>query len=116
MSNNVHASQVGYSNAGPSAFLTLVSDEDVVILDVRTPAEFDGGHLQGALNIDVQDPAFASRISRLNTDDSFALYCRAGRRSEVAAAFMVSQGFNAVTNSTSGIAELGSAGAVIVTS
>jgi phage shock protein E len=116
MSNNVHDSQAGYSNVGPSAFLTLVSDEAVVILDVRTREEFDEGHLKGALNIDVQDPAFASHISRLSKDDSFALYCRAGRRSEVAAAFMVSQGFNTVTNSTSGIAELGSAGAQIVTS
>ncbi len=105
-----------YTNLEPLPFLEFIGHTEVVILDVRTPLEFDEGHLPGALNVDVQDPAFVSVVSQFNKQDSFALYCRAGRRSQAAAQFMIDQGFTSVTNSTSGIADLQSAGGVIVIS
>ena len=40
--------------------------DDVIVIDVRTPGEFAGGHLEGALNIDVQSADFDTQIAQLD--------------------------------------------------
>jgi phage shock protein E len=74
--------------------------EDTVIIDVRTPAEFASGHLEGALNIDVQSPDFAARIMELDPSGEYFVYCRSGNRSGQAIAQMTQMGFdgNNLTN------------------
>ncbi len=67
-----------------------------VILDVRTPAEFASGHLEGAVNIDVTAPDFVDVIAGLPSDGSYVVYCRSGRRSARAAAMMREKGFTDV--------------------
>ncbi|MDO9590965.1 MAG: rhodanese-like domain-containing protein, partial [Microcella sp.] len=52
-----------------------------IVIDVRTPAEFASGHLEGAINIDVQSADFDSRISELDADGTYFVYCRSGNRS-----------------------------------
>jgi rhodanese-related sulfurtransferase len=69
-----------------------------VIIDVRTPAEFATGHLEGAVNIDVQSPDFGTLISQLPTDGEYFVYCRSGNRSAQAIAQMEASGFNDLTN------------------
>jgi len=71
---------------------------DTVIIDVRTPAEFAGGHLEGALNIDVQSPAFAAQVSALDPDADYFIYCRSGNRSGQAIVQMSNMGFSSMTN------------------
>lgn len=51
-----------------------------MIIDVRTPEEFDDGHLVGALNIDAASPEFDARIAELDIDDTYVVYCRTGSR------------------------------------
>ncbi len=72
--------------------------EGTVIIDVRTPAEFAGGHLEGALNIDVQSPDFAAKVSELDPSQDYFIYCRTGNRSGQAIAQMTNMGFNSMKN------------------
>jgi rhodanese-related sulfurtransferase len=81
--------------AAPAA---LDFSEDTIIIDVRTPAEFKTGHLQGALNIDVQSPDFYSQISELDPNADYFIYCRSGNRSAQAMRQMAPLGFSSMTN------------------
>jgi rhodanese-related sulfurtransferase len=69
-----------------------------VVIDVRTPAEFAEGHLEGALNIDVQGAEFAAQIAELPTTGEFIVYCRSGNRAASAVALMEAAGFENLTN------------------
>ncbi len=66
---------------------------DAVIIDVRTAGEFADGHILNALNIDVSSADFASRISQLDADKSYFVYCRSGGRSGMAVGMMQKMGF-----------------------
>ncbi len=68
------------------------------VIDVRTPMEFAEGHLEGAVNIDVQTMDFASRIQELDTAGTYVVYCRSGNRSGVAIEQMKTLGFTNLTN------------------
>lgn len=69
------------------------------VVDVRTPQEYDAGHLEGAVNIDVSDPtAFAAGTAALDPTASYIVYCRSGNRSATAAAQMADLGFTDVTD------------------
>lgn len=88
----------------------LESDQDIVILDVRTPSEFQQGHLEGAVNIDVTASSFESEISRLDKNATYVLYCRSGSRSSSATNIMARNEFPNLYNSTAGFEGLRSAG------
>jgi rhodanese-related sulfurtransferase len=72
--------------------------EGTVVIDVRTPAEFASGHLDGALNIDVQSPDFAAQVSQLDPTQDYFIYCRSGNRSGQAIAQMTNMGFTSMVN------------------
>lgn len=69
-----------------------------VVIDVRTPAEYAAGHLEGAVNIDVTSPAFAQAALRLDPAASYELYCLSGARSAAAAGYLRENGFTRVTD------------------
>ena len=71
-------------------------EEGYTILDVRTQEEFEEGHIQGALNINVKDDTFITAIQKLSPSDTLLVYCRSGRRSLYAAQVMVSFGFQKI--------------------
>lgn len=66
---------------------------DTVIIDVRTPAEFAAGHLEGATNIDIEAADFATKIGKLDKAKSYFVYCRSGNRSAQAITKMKAAGF-----------------------
>jgi phage shock protein E len=72
--------------------------EGTIIIDVRTPAEFATGHLEGALNIDVQSPDFQAQISQLDPTQDYFVYCRSGNRSGQAMSQMSQLGFTSMIN------------------
>jgi phage shock protein E len=80
--------------AGCASSEPVELSEDTVIIDVRTPAEFASGHLDGAVNIDVQSPDFAAQIMELDPNGEYFVYCRSGNRSGQAIAQMNQMGFN----------------------
>ncbi|MEA4945921.1 MAG: rhodanese-like domain-containing protein [Propionicimonas sp.] len=67
-------------------------DPAAVIIDVRTPAEYAEGHLEGAINLDVQADSFAQQLTELAGDGTYVVYCRSGRRSAQAAALLQQAG------------------------
>lgn len=73
------------TNRGPDV-ATLVEEELLkggVVVDVRTPAEFAEGHVEGALNVPVDQ--LPARLSELPADRTVIVYCRSGARSSAAA-------------------------------
>ncbi len=82
------------------------------IIDVRTPAEYDQAHIVGARNIDVEAPDFGERIAELDPDQPYLLYCRTGRRSDLAAQQMAAAGFSDIVDAA-GLADLARAGAPV---
>lgn len=76
-------------------YQTLV-ERGYQVIDVRTPEEFEAGHIEGALNINVKAAEFVDEIQKLSKTDTLLVYCRSGRRSAYAAQVMVSFGFRKI--------------------
>lgn len=89
--------QGNYENTDVPGFAELIADSGVVILDVRTAAEFAEGHIQGAILIDQGQPDFMEKAkATLPTDKTIAIYCRSGRRSANAAGKLGDIGYKCV--------------------
>lgn len=71
---------------------------DTIVIDVRTPEEFDTGHLAGALNISWEGAEFMDTVSQLDKSATYVLYCRSGNRAGKALDMMMSMGFTNVQN------------------
>ncbi len=69
-----------------------------LILDVRTPDEYAGGHLDTAINIDVMAEDFEQAIEALPKGEAIQVYCQAGVRAGRAAKILESVGFGPVEN------------------
>jgi rhodanese-related sulfurtransferase/glutaredoxin len=93
----------GYSNITVSQAKTLIEEnknnKNFVILDVRTPEEFNQDKIDTkAVNIDVDSANFDTKIANLDKDLDYLVYCRTGRRSKIAAEKMVILGFKNIKN------------------
>jgi len=106
--------QVGQQVA-PQAFADYASKPGVVILDVRTRAEFASGHLPGAVNLDVQAADFGSGLAKLDPSASYAVYCHSGNRSLLALQQMAANGFAHTSGLAGGITAWAAAGRSTVT-
>lgn len=69
------------------------ADRSLVVLDVRTPAEYAGGHIPGAVNIPHTE--LAARVAELEgaRDRDIVVYCRSGARAAQALEVLENQGF-----------------------
>lgn len=77
--------------------------EGAQLLDVRTPAEWDEGIIEGAIMADFYNDDFKSQLEKLNKDVPVAVYCRSGGRSGNAMDMMNEMGFKEVYNLDGGI-------------
>lgn len=77
---------------------SYASDQNVVILDVRTAEEFTESHVKGALNLDVLEDSFEENVSQLDRTKHYKVYCRSGNRSAKAVKIMQTLGFKEVEN------------------
>jgi len=75
----------------------------LILLDVRTPEEFAAGHLNGALNLNLNVPDFADRLNELDKTKVYLVYCKGGVRSARAMQIMQKQGFRQVYNLSGGL-------------
>ena len=87
-----------YQTLSASEFVRKVQEEPGVVLDVRTPGEYAGGHLKHAKNLDLMGGQFAAAIAKLDKSKTYYLYCASGGRSGSAAGMMASNGFEHVYN------------------
>lgn len=67
--------------------------EDALILDVREVSEFEGGHVEGAVNIPL--PKLRDRVDELPKDREIWVYCQVGQRAYYATRILRLNGFNA---------------------
>ncbi len=98
----------------PAEFQARAQESGVVLLDVRTSGEFAAGHIDGALNIDVEGMTFEGEIKSLDPSKTYAIYCQSGRRSRIAAETMTEAGFTKLYNLDQGIGSWISAGLPVV--
>ena len=76
------------------AAVTLSENGRLVLVDVRTPQEYAGGHISGAVNIPVDD--LRSRLGELPHDREVAVYCQMGQRGYLAVRILAQAGFKVV--------------------
>lgn len=76
--------------------------KDVVVIDVRTDAEFKEGHIAGAKNIDFLDADFAKKIGELDKSKTYLVHCAAGGRSTKSLNSFKSQKFSSILHLNEG--------------
>ncbi|MCK5851141.1 MAG: rhodanese-like domain-containing protein [Kiritimatiellae bacterium] len=84
--------------AGEEDIQQINSDEKYILIDVRTPHEFQGGHVKGAKNIPVN--AITKDITQVASDKAqmILLYCHSGARSGMARRMLKQHGYTQVLN------------------
>jgi rhodanese-related sulfurtransferase len=86
------------------AYALIENLPDMVIIDVRTPEEYQAGHLDGAINLDYYSGGFLGRLKSLDKNSTYLVYCRKGIRGGMALEMMRSLGFKKVYNILGGLA------------
>lgn len=80
----------------PSVDLKELVKKGAVIIDVRTPGEFAGGHIKGSKNIPLQ--SLPNKINKISKTKPVILCCASGARSGSAKRMLKAQGFTDVHN------------------
>jgi rhodanese-related sulfurtransferase len=104
----------GYANLSPSEARELIGkrsgDPGFVLLDIRTPKEFNEERIEGAVLVDFQASDFRDKIARLDREKTYLVYCRTGNRTKGALKVMRELGFRNVLHLASGITKWEEAG------
>ena len=77
---------------GTSVNFAELVNEGAVIIDVRTPAEYKGGHIKGALNIPLQ--SLQSNLAKIPKNKTIITCCASGMRSGSAKSILKSAGYD----------------------
>lgn len=78
--------------------------EQALVLDVRTPGEFEMGHLPMAVNMSVE--TIPQNMAQIPTDKTLVIYCEHGSRSKLAAGFLSARGYDKVYHIQGGFSAL----------
>lgn len=81
----------------------LQSSPNAVLLDVRTPAEFNVSHIENAVNVDYENINFDSEVKKLDQTKEYFIYCRSGNRSSKALPIMKASGIKVIYELQGGI-------------
>lgn len=102
------SAQSGFKNAPIAELTQLKNEKKAVVIDVRTPAEWQQGVIAGAdLFIDYNGANFKQQIEKLDKSKTYIIYCRSGGRSAGASQIMSDAGFKNVINMQGGISSWG---------
>ena len=85
--------------------LLEILDNDHILVDVRTPEEYDSGYIQNAVNYDYYSESFVNEILSLEKNSSIILYCRTNNRSTKTAYFLQENGYEKIFVLRDGITE-----------
>lgn len=88
-------------NVNVQAFETHI--QGAQLLDVRTPAEWNEGIIEGAIMANIYDADFEAQLAKLDKEKPVAVYCKSGGRSGQAMDKMKQMGFKEVYNLNGGI-------------
>lgn len=76
--------------------LTTLIQEGAFLVDVRSPGEFNQGHVKGSVNIPLDN--ISQQIKKFDNKNHIIVFCRSGNRSGQAKQILEQQGFKNVTN------------------
>ncbi len=100
--------QTDTKNITPAEAFELIkknsTNQNFVILDVRTPEEFDEESIENAININYYDDDFRAELNKLDKNKTYLVHCKSGRRSAMALDVMEELNFKVVYNMLGGIA------------
>ena len=98
----------------PAEAEKLIAEKKVVVLDVRNPAEFASGHIEGATNIDIHGKGFQTRLEQLDKNQPYLVHCAVGMRSAKACTVMSSLHFKTIYDLKGGLNAWEQAGKPVV--
>ena len=81
----------------------LEKNPDMMVLDIRTPGEFNSGHIPTSINIDYKAENFELEIKKLDRSKPYLMHCRSGRRSTAALDTFRKHGFDHIIHIDDGI-------------
>lgn len=84
-----------------SKSITEVSQKEfntVILIDVRTPEEYNAGHIDNAKNVNWYDKNFGEQFNSISKDETIYVYCKKGGRSAKARQALDSLGYKNVVN------------------
>ena len=91
-------------NVSTSQFNELMKNHpEMMVLDIRTPGEFNQRHIKGAVNIDFYSPDFVNKLSKLDKDEPMLMHCRSGNRSAQSLVIFQKLGFKKIYHLNYGI-------------
>ena len=85
------------------ARIKMAAEEDLILIDVRTPKEFEEGNIKGAKNINFFDERFLDQMQQYDKEKPIYIYCRSGNRSSKAAKQLQEIGFKEIYDIKGGI-------------
>ena len=90
---------------GPEEFCeALQSNEDIQLIDVRTPEEYEQSHILNSELINLQnEKEFLEKTRELDKNKPVYVYCRTGRRSNIAAKHLANNGFKKIVDMDGGM-------------
>ncbi len=101
---NCNGQQAKIKKLEPKEFTKEISlNTNSQIIDVRTPEEFSGEHINNARNINWNNPDFQSEVSKLDKNKPVFVYCLSGGRSAKAASKLASMGFENIYDMNGGM-------------
>lgn len=77
-------------------FQAQIGQDNAVLLDVRTPAEYASGHLAGSVNMDWSAADYEAKFAGLDTARTVLVYCAMGGRSDQAKEYLVGKGYHVI--------------------
>jgi len=80
----------------PKADFKALLQQGAQLIDVRTQQEYEHGHLQGSINVPLQQ--LASSLKRIRKDKPIITYCSSGTRSAAATKMLKAKGYSEVFN------------------
>ncbi len=101
------SNETATNNLDPnSAWKKIQENKDnpnFVLLDFRTPGEYEESHIDGSVLINYQAPDFREEIQKLDKDKTYLVYCHSGMRAAAGINIMREEGFKKVHNISGGI-------------
>ncbi|MFK7785361.1 MAG: rhodanese-like domain-containing protein [Crocinitomicaceae bacterium] len=94
--------QGGHQVVSAEKFKEILSEEDIQLVDVRTPEEYQEGTIENAVNIDFLASDFKTKIAELDTSKKTVIFCRSGGRSGKAGKMMEEMGFATIVDLSGG--------------
>lgn len=85
-----------FTSLSVTEFASAIKNDSVVVVDVRSAAEYKSGYIAGAQNIDVRSSSFQTEAAKLDKNKRIAVYCRSGKRSKMAANIMSDLGYQVI--------------------